>query len=258
MRKQHELSISSSDAVELLSTFHQFALYDKLSLAPNTVVPAIEGLEPMLVYTCLLCPAAYAKLDSMQKHHRTHHPKDPRPETWPQSMGQQQNRSTANSWFRVSTMEFRPPRTPSAELVAQIENSMQATLPIDIGALDARNVTPWLRVTQWHLHTKGYAAADLQKMVAYPTVGELPHLKMAVQAFWESASQLIDATSVLVLQKLNSPYIEKTYVIFYFNCSVRRTVQLIFFLPVESPTLPSITFKIMIEGEIPIFPPLLD
>lgn len=206
-RDQHKLSLSSTDANELIATFHQFALYDQLPSTGNDVIPAIEGLEPVQVYTCLECPAAYPKLDSIQKHHRQQHPTIPRPEKWPLTMGQQLNRSTSNTWFRVSTIEYHTPRTQTDEMVAQIESAVQATIP---ASTDVRNVTPWLRITRWHEYTKDYVKSDLRKMVAYPNFGELLHLKTAVQQFWEKASNLIDSTSLLVLERLNTPHPEKT------------------------------------------------
>ncbi|KAJ7098481.1 hypothetical protein C8R43DRAFT_251881 [Mycena crocata] len=71
---------------------------------------------------------------------------------------------------------------------------------------DARQVSPWMQRTGWHLLTRGYDVADLRRLVAMPKKDdpEMPGLHALVDWYVEIANGLLENTSELVLQMLNS------------------------------------------------------
>jgi len=67
---------------------------------------------------------------------------------------------------------------------------------------DIRNVSPWLRITQWHEMFKDYDLKLLHSMVAPPSDVEFPNLQKSVLFTFKGASSLIDTMTTLVLQFL--------------------------------------------------------
>ena len=60
-------------------------------------------------------------------------------------------------------------------------------------------------MTQWHTHVAGFNTQELKALVSSAKKKEFPLLSLAVLMDFEKATQLIEETSTLVLQKLKSP-----------------------------------------------------
>ena len=82
---------------------------------------------------------------------------------------------------------------------------MEATQKALTPNLDVRNITPWLRITKWHEMIEGHDVSLLRSLVSYPTEDEFPILQKAVLSMLMDASDLIEETTTLILQLLNSP-----------------------------------------------------
>ncbi|KAF9473073.1 hypothetical protein BDN70DRAFT_771411, partial [Pholiota conissans] len=160
---------------------------------------------------CPECPAASPIIKSIQRHFQLKHSSVSRPNAWATTYAQQFNHSTSNEWFRVIVLQDDiTQKTPSAIVVAEMEQQLLDATKIPAQEHDARNVTPWLRVTQWYHYTLMYNKDDLRKMVALPTHGEMSFLKAAVERFWADSSKFINETPLLILQKLNTPCAEQS------------------------------------------------
>lgn len=69
---------------------------------------------------------------------------------------------------------------------------------------NARMVSPWLMRTGWHKHVEGKDVAALCQLVTLPEADEFPGLQQAVLKYFDRATDLLDETDELVLQRLNS------------------------------------------------------
>ncbi|KAH7903590.1 hypothetical protein BJ138DRAFT_1020380, partial [Hygrophoropsis aurantiaca] len=86
-----------------------------------------------------------------------------------------------------------------------LRNATDVPLP-PVEVNDIRNITPWLRMTGWHIHTQPYHASDLVNLAKTPRNDDplLPGLKDAVKSYFQAAVDLIPQTNLLVLQRLNT------------------------------------------------------
>jgi hypothetical protein len=78
---------------------------------------------------------------------------------------------------------------------------------------NARLVSPWLMRTGWHLHIQGHSVESLHALVTQHEKKNSPAITMlrtAVHQYFEKATDLLDATDELVLQKLNTSDSDKT------------------------------------------------
>jgi len=154
-------------------------------------------------------------IDSFKKHRRDHHRhiRPPKPTT--NGLIQRFNNSLSRVFFRVHTTpspENGDPNKPVYDILQEIEAGQKALVP----ETDVRNVTPWLRVTKWNESFRGIDTQSLRAMVEHPTAREFPDLTESVLFFFHQASDYIDKTTTLVLEKLNSPDPHKKYALYYF------------------------------------------
>ncbi|KAJ3506846.1 hypothetical protein NLJ89_g6640 [Agrocybe chaxingu] len=112
-----------------------------------------------------------------------------------------------NRYFRVCSKS--PPPSTVDDLLAEVDRVLQEGQKRDpaknLASVDKRNVSPWLRDTRWHELLSGHTISDLCARVVAPTVAEFPNLQATVYLFLESCVALIDVSTVLTLQTLNSP-----------------------------------------------------
>ncbi|KIL56726.1 hypothetical protein M378DRAFT_88899, partial [Amanita muscaria Koide BX008] len=69
---------------------------------------------------------------------------------------------------------------------------------------NARLVSPWLLRTGWHTYVNGHDPTILHNLVSIPKQGEMEGLQAAILKYFNSATDLIDKTDELVLQKINT------------------------------------------------------
>ena len=179
-------------------------ILNRLPTFPSTVIPAIEGLEITQAHYCPHCPAAYPSEAGHKRHLSSHRSVEKTPST----IGPVQHFDNAlgRTFFRVTT---QPPSVqasidhskPILKMLKEIEDQ-QRSLVVET---DIRNVSPWLRITQWHEMFKDYDLKLLHSMVAPPSDVEFPNLQKSVLFTFKGASGLIDTTTTLVLQILLSP-----------------------------------------------------
>ncbi|KAF9521817.1 hypothetical protein CPB83DRAFT_778069, partial [Crepidotus variabilis] len=71
-------------------------------------------------------------------------------------------------------------------------------------AADPRGLCPWLRAVRWHDLVSGKTVEECRKLVALPEGDEYPTLLDSVVGFIKNATSLIDQTSELTLQQINT------------------------------------------------------
>ncbi|KAF9474387.1 hypothetical protein BDN70DRAFT_898983, partial [Pholiota conissans] len=206
------MKVEAHSQLEIAAIFSENHLLDTLSVDFTNVIPAIEGLDVVHVYQCTKCPLLYGKLNSVQKHFREVHFADNMPSEWKTLPAQRADQAQSSTWFQViPPMDSSHTVSNSALVVSQIEHQLKVCSSMDnLEDLDVRNVTPWLRITRWHEYTKGYNMGDLRNMVMQPNRIQFARLKNALAEFWMSSSNLINSSPLLLLQKLNTPFVEQT------------------------------------------------
>lgn len=76
--------------------------------------------------------------------------------------------------------------------------------------LNARNISPWLLASQFHIHTQGFDHAELSALVTHKLSQELPTLPQLVKDYCTECVELLPTTWPLVLKKINTPDHAKT------------------------------------------------
>lgn len=71
---------------------------------------------------------------------------------------------------------------------------------------NARLVSPWLMCTRWDEHVLGKNLEELSMLVALPKENEFHGLAKVVKAYFDKATDLLDAVDELVLQHLSSAH----------------------------------------------------
>jgi uncharacterized C2H2 Zn-finger protein len=204
LKLNHPQSLEENDAANLEAHITSLRIPLGLPSHPNTVIPAVQGLAIDQGFYCPHCLAAYPSVQSYGKHVNKHKlPTKGRPTVGPV---QQFNKALGRSYFRVtvptpSAQVDVDAKKPILDILKDIEDRQRSL----VAETDIRNVSPWLRITQWHEVFKEYDTKGLRAMVEHPSDVEFPYLQDAVLFTFQEASNLIDTTTTLVLQTLRSP-----------------------------------------------------
>ncbi|KZT63235.1 hypothetical protein DAEQUDRAFT_770796 [Daedalea quercina L-15889] len=182
-------------------------------LGTEDSVPAIGGLSLHRGYGCPLCLKASASTESLRVHYHTSHcDAIPRPKEWCACYMQRlSNVPPHHRWFRVSLPTALPIQLGSSG-GASVPSSSLPDFVQEMGKLstviveprDAREISPWLLNTQWHVHTGPYSASQLRQLVTGPSPNDFPSLASLVEEYYMAAVSLVKETDLLVLQHLNS------------------------------------------------------
>lgn len=213
--RKHSTTIRQDQKTLLENHLFDLDLPVGLPFTPTSVVVAIEGLPIHEAFYCPDCVAAFGVEDSLKKHRRELHPRIHPQKPATKGPAQKFNNSFARTFFRVlppRSSDNADPNKPIYNILQEIEAGQKSLVP----EADIRNVTPWLRVTKWNESFKGIDTDSLRAMVVHPTAYEFPDLANSVLFFFTKASDFIDKTTTLVLEKLNSPDPHKKYALYYF------------------------------------------
>ncbi|KIN98245.1 hypothetical protein M404DRAFT_31433 [Pisolithus tinctorius Marx 270] len=174
---------------------------------PRTIVHGLKVFEAM---ACSHCNFLSRSTERLRKHHSKDHPMEPRPKHWRACKVQHLKESSGDlqTFWEVKDDEERQSQpTARQALVDSLLKELEPTLEVVQTPLDGRMVSPWLLTTQWHEQVAGKNVKLLRSWVALPkdNDGDIPGLKLAVQAYYRKALSLLDHTHELVLKRLNSP-----------------------------------------------------
>jgi hypothetical protein len=216
MKLKHSDSIIDHALKErILASIAAFGVPEKYPDVPTSIIPAIQGLKTLDAFYCSHCLTAKQHQDTIVRHHRVEHPDATKPSSW--ATGPAQRFTEGVGVFRQVFRVLAPVVDSNVGTfnISSILANMEATQKALTPDLDIRNITPWLRITKWHEMIEGHDVAYLRSLVSVPTLLEFPILQKAVLSMLMDASDLIDETTTLVLQLLNSPDPTKECVLSY-------------------------------------------
>ena len=203
--KHPALTIKASLQPQICADIDDLRFREQYPDVPTYKTLAIQGLKIFEAFYCPDCLMACKHQDTIVRHHRLEHPLIPKPSSWPTGRAQRFTEAAGVSRriFRISGSQTLT--DPGTFDISSIFKDMEATQKAFTPNLDVRNITPWLRITKWHEMIEGHDVSLLRSLVSYPTEDEFPILQKAVLSMLMDASDLIEETTTLILQLLNSP-----------------------------------------------------
>jgi hypothetical protein len=174
-------------------------------------VEPFAGLQVHPGLRCVHCPKVTGNQATMIKHHHAEHGKDhSTPKTWPACHMQ---RLTSAGGKHRGYWQVESPQAHEVSIdsmVEQLQVKAMDTIKVDMTAVNARSISPWLLATGWHTHIQGYETKELLSLISIPKEDEFPGLKNLVRTYMLKATDLMDSTDDLCLQHLNTADPAKT------------------------------------------------
>ena len=222
IKDKHQRIISRTDMQFLYRHIRQLEISHQIKLnipkPPQRDEHTIPwgGLTVYDGFKCHYCHFVSPSVIYLRKHHQKDH------STWqtsniPKSFIPCKMQCTSSKmWFRVFVDEEQDSRVSAAIRSSTVNEDDQLQSILDFMSTDllvheateARDITPWLHATKWHLHMASYSISELQSLVQYPKQETI--LLEAVESYFNDAVALLDSTNTLILQKLNTNDIQKT------------------------------------------------
>lgn len=206
---------------KICQDLHLFDLPNNFPEIPTSTVTCIQGLQVFDSIYCDQCLVTKQHVDNIVRHYRVDHPGERKPTVWPEGPAQRFTNSVGihQQVFRV----FAPEAScaPGTFDISYIFDKLEETQKELSPDLDVRNVSPWLRITKWHQIIEGHNVADLRSLVSFPTAQEFPILQQVVLSMLMDASDLIEQTTPLVLEILNSADPAKKFVVLIFLMTIK-------------------------------------
>lgn len=212
LKSQHKTIRAKVDPAAVLSDLFSLGGHEGLpAVDAFEVIPtAFVGLAIKNGFRCQVCRKVQGTEKSIRQHHKmAHAPLIPYPSAWPSCPVQQLNSGGKPIMFEVtlqSTTELQHDgATVFDSSLHRLDMEMGLATRMPLGQPNAREVSPWLLKTKWHVHVEPFDRGELRALVAVPKQREFPGLKEVMTAYLKSATAKIDLTTELVLRKLNSP-----------------------------------------------------
>jgi hypothetical protein len=120
------------------------------------------------------------------------------------------NRGVTKNLFRVTlpTQTEAPQQTDA--ILKDFQNFNWKSVETALAIPNARMISPWLMRTGWHLHVQPYDKKQLGDLVKMPEKDTFPGLHENVTQYFETATNLLNDTDELVLQRINTADPDKT------------------------------------------------
>jgi hypothetical protein len=94
-----------------------------------------------------------------------------------------------------------------------IQVDLAKVIAVEVKLINSRSISPWLLSTRWHEHVQPYDAIELLQLIKMPSKDEFVDLRNLIMDYLKNAVDLIEHTSELTLQKLNTYDPQKEYVV---------------------------------------------
>ncbi|KAI3998503.1 hypothetical protein K525DRAFT_214555 [Schizophyllum commune Loenen D] len=157
--------------------------------------PFIEGLMSTSVIGCSKCPFVNSRLWTVSRHVVSC---VQGAEVLEDILVQRPNQDKA--YIRVQL-----PRPRATPLVEQLLSSNSAQRELLVTAQeDSRLINPLLKRTQWPTHLAGLNVDDIRRAARFPDKHELGDLHALVVSYLDHATNSLNGTEGLVLQRLNT------------------------------------------------------
>jgi hypothetical protein len=182
--------------------------FDLSNLPPTCL--QIEGLRlSSEAYLCSNCQLIRGTLKSIQEHHLAAHGDCPIPVSWTRVAAQQIHHQQRTPYFQVipKSVPLENDDAVTWFFTSLNKDRQKAVADFDISKIDPRQVSTWLKATQWHVLVAPYDHQHLVSLVVMPTKAEpqLEILAKAVHTYTCKADQAMDTLSNLALRIINSP-----------------------------------------------------
>lgn len=161
---------------------------------------------------CPMCPKIYCSTKKMRTHNSKIHGQPPG-RLWLSCWAQRLNRSTQNRYFRVPELDTPPAFSVEAMVETVVRDTHKRLLEIQekTTAKDARTISPWLKVTQWHKMVESVGGPTIARSLVADDLIVKP-IKDDVVELVKQAVELIPLTHELTLQRLKTGDSDKEYV----------------------------------------------
>jgi hypothetical protein len=93
---------------------------------------------------------------------------------------------------------------PLAAMIAKLEAETDSLVEGEASSPNSRMISPWMLTTRWHEHIQGFEVAELKSLIALPKEPALQGLHALMRRYMEKATDLLQSTSELALQRLNT------------------------------------------------------
>ncbi|TRM55201.1 hypothetical protein BD626DRAFT_543527 [Schizophyllum amplum] len=201
----HHASEGRSDTGDrlrrLVDELRGFGVQDGLpDIAPSIVPrPAIAGIPVHATYGCSSCVFHRKSRHKVVKH-CTHHC-SARPNAYLMDCSVQRPLQN-QGYIRVITQETSSAIAPLVKALVQLQADQIQKLRTE--ERNQRLISPLLARTGWHRHVAGHDIQVLIAASAYPAADEFPGLAKQVLEYFNSATEMLPFTDLLVLQTLNT------------------------------------------------------
>lgn len=167
----------------------------------------VPGLSVYDGYLCPHCWAGSTSHSGMKKHCQRYHADKPASlATFPLGRLQRFHNTVGPGrvWFRVRA----PPAVEPSGVDDMFRDANHALLSApDINpntADNVHNITTWLRISRWHIHTKGIDITTARQLVAPPKEPHLAILGKAIVQYVYKCESSIDAAPILIRKRIHS------------------------------------------------------
>src|ERR1700742_3705206 len=210
LSKHHQTAAIRYDKEKFDEACQKLKVSKTFPAIENMPVPAFDGICIEQGYKCSICAFCSPSKGTMGNHYRLQHKHSCTP-----GMVDQKEVLLQTFGCSVKTKQyFQVIRNQNTEAehtgwesdVLKQAQDWQRKPSKSNEVPNARQVSPWLLSTKWHIAFEGHDKRLLRDLVKHPASTELPMLSDCVQAYYIKASSLIDDTNELSLQKINTPY----------------------------------------------------
>lgn len=171
----------------------------------------VQGLAVHNGLRCTLCGFLAKKESHVRKHFTKQHPDSAFAQGYEQVRLQRLQRSYG-PYFQISNLSDAE-QSVDDMIISDMRRAADEALAQQSTPEDDRAISPWLLTTKWHLLVKDYAPSNLTALVRMPSKNQFPALHEAVHQYALSAAEVLPIAPEIVLQRLNTPYEAKTYVL---------------------------------------------
>lgn len=182
-------------------------------IAPSKPIKPIAGLPVYHGLRCLQCPFVCGAEESLRSHIGSKHGDYSRSPAFIPCRIQRlvDAGNTGRQWFQVLPTRSTSPSPSLVNLaLEEVYKELDEDIAIPHHPTTARDISPWLLSTGWHLHTGLYPAGHLRALVALPKDPEFSGLHSMVMNYIAQGMEDLKKTDLLTLQKLNTEDPAKT------------------------------------------------
>ena len=172
----------------------------------------VKGLHIHDAIACDHCHKIFKSIKKMKEHHTQAHLGISAPDKWRKCKAQQlksKGPGTHKTLWEVENIQSDIDQERNiAAMVQSIIKEIEPKFQVHPVPQDNRVISPWLLTTKWHNHISGHDITFLQNLVYISKDKDnrsKPQFKQGLEVYFKESLDLLETTSKLTLQTLNSP-----------------------------------------------------